>query len=71
MRSLLTAVIFVATISVLQARQADPRPHVPPKDPPRSSEAVPPDRLLVPQGTRGSSRGKTVETIIPDICTGC
>jgi hypothetical protein len=71
MRQLATVFIFIIATSVAQAKHdGDVRPTSRPKDPPKSSITTP-DRLLWPQDARGKARGKTVETIIPDICTGC
>jgi hypothetical protein len=71
MRHLVTALIFIAAAALAQAKQdGDVRPTVRPNDPPKSSVATP-DRSVIPKGTRDKARGKTVETIIPDICTGC
>jgi hypothetical protein len=71
MRHLVTVLIFVMTTALTQAKEVgEARPTAPPKDPPKWSVTTP-DKLLLPQGARDKARGKTVETIIPDICTGC
>jgi hypothetical protein len=69
MRFLVAVVIFVLGFGTSQAGpgRLDPQSGL---DPPKSSTTTP-DRLLMPQGARDKTRGKTVETIIPDICTGC
>ena len=67
----LVAILIFAMATVAQAKQdGDARPTGRPKDPPKAT-ATTPDRLLWPQDARDRARGKTVETIIPDICTGC
>jgi len=71
MRQLVIFLIFAMATTVVQAKQdGDARPTVRPKDPPKAS-ATPPDRLLWPRDARDKARGKSVETIIPDICNGC
>jgi hypothetical protein len=71
MRQLVTALIFVAATALAQAKQdGEYRPTARPNDPPKSSVATP-GRSVIPKGARDKARGKTVETIIPDICTGC
>jgi hypothetical protein len=71
MRHLATVLIFVVTTALTQAKEAgEVRPTPPPKDSPKESVTTP-DKLLLPQGPRDKTRGKTVETIIPDICKGC
>jgi hypothetical protein len=70
MRHLMTVSTFAMAAALTQAKEAgEIRPAAPPKDPPKSSVTTP-DKLLLPQGARDKARGKTVETIIPDICTG-
>jgi hypothetical protein len=69
MRHLVTVLVFLLAPALEQAKQHGPvRPR--PKEPPKSSVTTP-DRLLLPHGARHKARGKTGETIIPDICTGC
>ena len=71
MRQLMTVLIFVAATALTQAKEAAKvRPATPPKDPPKSS-VTPSDKLLLPDGARNKARGKSVETIIPDICKSC
>ena len=71
MRQLVTILIFAMAATVAQAKEdGDARPTARSKDPPKASVTTP-DRLLRPQDARGKARGKTVETVIPDICTGC
>jgi len=71
MRSLVTVLILVMATALAQAKQAgDGRPTARPKDPPKSSITTS-DQLQAPRGARSKSHGKTVETIIPDICSGC
>lgn len=71
MRQLVAILIFAMAATVAQAKQdGDARPTGRSKDPHRASVTTP-DRLLWPQDVRNKARGKTVETIIPDICTGC
>jgi len=75
MRYLGTVLILVIAPDLAHAKQvgetqATARSRDPPRDPPKSSITTP-DRLLMPQGVRHKARGKTVETMIPDICTGC
>jgi hypothetical protein len=67
----LVAILLFAMTTVAQAKQdGDARPTGRPKESPKAT-ATAPNRLLWPQDARGKARGKTVETIIPDICTGC
>jgi hypothetical protein len=71
MRQLMTVLIFIAGTSLTLAKEAaEVRPAAPPKDPPKSSVTTP-DKLLLPKGVRAKAPGKSVETIIPDICKGC
>jgi hypothetical protein len=72
MRHLVAVVIIAMATAAAQAKQArDVRPTAALKESPKSSVTTP-DRLLWPQGgARDKARGKTVEIIIPDICTGC
>lgn len=66
-RQLVAILIFAMAATVAQAKQdGDARPTGRSKDPPRASVTTP-----GPQDVRNKARGKTVETIIPDICTGC
>jgi len=70
MRQLVAILIFAMATAAQAKQDRDARSTARPKDPPKAS-ATTPDRLLRPQGARDKARGKTVETIIPDICTGC
>jgi hypothetical protein len=71
MRQLIIILIFAMAATVAQAKQeGDARPTARSKDPPKASVATP-DRILRSQDARGKARGKTVETVIPAICTGC
>jgi hypothetical protein len=71
MRHLLTVLMLVIAMTVAQAREArESRPTTRPKDPPQSSLTTS-DRPLMHQGARDKARGRTAETIIPDICRGC
>ena len=67
----LVAILLFAMATVAQAKQdGDARSAGRPKDSPKATVTTP-DRLLWPKDARGKARGKTVETVIPDICTGC
>jgi hypothetical protein len=67
----LVAILIFAMATVAQAKQdGDARSAGRPKDSPKATVTTP-DRLLWPKDARGKARGKTVETVIPDICTGC
>jgi hypothetical protein len=71
MRHLMMIFIFVMATGLTQAKEAgEARPASSPRDSPKSS-ATTPDKLLLPQDARDKARGKTVETVIPDICKGC
>jgi hypothetical protein len=72
MRHLVAVLMIALATAAAQGKQAgEVRPTAAPKDPPKSSLTTP-DRLIWPQGgARDKARGKTVDTIIPDICTGC
>ena len=71
MRHLLTVLILVIATALAQAREArESRSTTRAKNPPQSS-LTSSDRPLTHQGARDKARGKTAETIIPDICRGC
>lgn len=67
----LVAILIFAMVTVAQAKQdGDARSAGRPKDSSKATVTTP-DRLLWPKDARDRPRGKTVETVIPDICTGC
>jgi hypothetical protein len=71
MRYLGTVLMLVMATALAHAKQVgETQSTARPRDPPKSSITTP-DRLLMPQGVRHKARGKTLETMIPDICTGC
>ena len=71
MRHLMTVLILVMATALAHAREArESRPTAQPKDPPQSSVTTS-DRPLMHQGARDRTRGKSGETLIPDICRGC
>jgi hypothetical protein len=71
MRCLLAALMLVMATALAQAKQAgEDRSTVRPKDPPKPPITTR-DGLPMPPDARHKGRGRSAETMIPDICTGC